>query len=195
MKTIEKLFIGIILLLIFGVFVFGSQFGTLFIIFNFFYRKVILKMTPSDSKLYSNFMMFDKIDDYKSLKKNENYEKAIRAIKEALLYGKKWVENDTLQYQEFSGVYEFLSDVYIDNGNYFYIKNDFKKALLNYIRADSILTHKEFVPKYPKVIKSDVYWNRYNMMLTYDKLLDYENYDIELDYLLDNYSKIKDTIE
>lgn len=102
---------------------------------------------------------------------------------------------DTLYYQDFSGTYEFLSDAYIDYGDDFYNRNDFKNALNNYIKADSILKHKEHKPKYVKSTESDIYWNRYNLLLTYNKLSDYDNYDIELDYLVDNYLKVKDTFD
>lgn len=162
--------------------------------FNAF-RYSLTKMTSPNSSLHNNLMMFDKINDYEKFKNDKRYKKAIKTAKEAILYGKRWRNYDTLQYQDFSGVYEFLSDAYIENGNHYFDNNNFIDALSNYIKADSILTHKEHKPNYEKATERDIYWNRYNLLLTYNKLLDYSNYDSELEYLIDNYSKVKDTID
>jgi len=88
-----------------------------------------------------------------------------------------------------------LSNAYIDYGHELFNKKDYKNALSNYIKADSVLTHKEYKPTYTKSIESTIYWNHYNILLTYNKLADYDNYDSELDYLLDNYLKVKDSID
>ncbi|MCD8443181.1 hypothetical protein LNI88_11300 [Tenacibaculum dicentrarchi] len=159
------------------------------------YRDFLLRMLKPDSSLSSNLLMFEKIDEYKKFINLKEYDQAIKKAKEAIVYGKKWRNYDTLYYQDFSGTYEFLSDAYIDYGDDFYNRNDFKNALNNYIKADSILTHKEHKPKYVKSTESDIYWNRYNLLLTYNKLSDYDNYDTELDYLVDNYLKVKDTFD
>lgn len=159
------------------------------------YRNFLLKMLSPDSSLSYNLLMFEKIDEYKDFMNLKKYELAIVKANKAILYGKKWRDYDTLYYQDFSGTYEFLSDAYIDYGDEFFNKNNFKNALSNYIKADSILTHKEHKPKYIKSTESDIYWNRYNLLLTYNKLLDYDNYDSELDYLVDNYLKVKDTFD
>lgn len=139
--------------------------------------------------------MFEKIGEYKKYMNLKEYDQAIIKAKEAIVYGKKWRNYDTLYYQDFSGTYEFLSDAYIDYGDDFYNRSDFKNALSNYTKADSILTHKEYKPKYVKSTESNIYWNRYNLLLTYNKLEDYDNYDSELDYLFDNYLKVKDTFD
>ncbi|WP_179377390.1 tetratricopeptide repeat protein [Winogradskyella wichelsiae] len=159
------------------------------------YRDFLLRMLRPDSSLSNNLLMFEKIDEYKKFMNLKAYDQAINKAKEAIVYGKKWRNYDTLYYQDFSGTYEFLSDAYIDYGDDFYNKNDFKNALNNYIKADSVLRHKEHKPKYVKSTESDIYWNRYNLLLTYNKLSDYDNYDSELDYLVDNYLKIKDTFD
>jgi hypothetical protein len=159
------------------------------------YRNFLLRMLTPDSSLSNSLLMFEKIDEYKDFMNLKKYDLAIIKANEAILYGKKWRDYDTLYYQDFSGTYEFLSDAYIDNGDEFFNKNDFKNALSNYIKADSVLTHKEHKPKYIESTESDIYWNRYNLLLTYNKLLDYDNYDSELDYLVDNYLKVKDTFD
>ena len=159
------------------------------------YRDFLLRMLKPDSSLSNNLLMFEKIDEYKKFMNLKEYDQAINKAKEAIVYGKKWRNYDTLYYQDFSGTYEFLSDAYIDYGDDFYNRNDFKNALNYYIKADSILTHKEHKPKYVKSTESDIYWNRYNLLLTYNKLSDYDNYDSELDYLVDNYLKVKDTFD
>tara|TARA_R110002072_G_scaffold302612_1_gene486748 strand:+ start:1734 stop:3887 length:2154 start_codon:yes stop_codon:yes gene_type:complete len=174
--------------------VFTSFFSFSSVHFNI-YRDFLLRMLMPDSSLSNNLLMFEKIDEYKKYMNLKEYEQAINKAKEAIVYGKKWRNYDTLYYQDFSGTYEFLSDAYIDYGDDFYNRNDFKNALNNYIKADSILTHKEHKPKYIKSTESDIYWNRYNLLLTYNKLLDYDNYDSELDYLVDNYLKVKDTFD
>lgn len=174
--------------------VFTSFFSFSSVHFNI-YRDFLLRMLMPDSSLSNNLLMFEKIDEYKKYMNLKEYDQAINKAKEAIVYGKKWRNYDTLYYQDFSGTYEFLSDAYIDYGDDFYNRNDFKNALNNYIKADSILTHKEHKPKYIKSTESDIYWNRYNLLLTYNKLLDYDNYDSELDYLVDNYLKVKDTFD
>lgn len=174
--------------------VFTSFFSFSSVFFNP-YRNLILSMLEPDSNLSNNFLMFEKIDEYKDFMNLKKYDLAIIKANEAILHGKKWREYDTLYYQDFSGTYEFLSDAYIDYGDEFFNKKDFKNALTNYIKADSILTHKEHKPKYVKATERDIYWNRYNLLLTYNKLTDYENYDSELSYLVDNYLKVKDSFD
>jgi hypothetical protein len=159
------------------------------------YRNLLLRMLTPDSSRSNNLLMFEKIDAYKGLMNSKKYDLAIVKANEAILYGKKWKAYDTLYYQYFSGTYEFLSDALIAYGDDFFTKNDFKNALSNYIKADSILNHKEHKPKYVKSIESKIYWNRYNLFLTYNKLLDYDNYDSEFDYLIANYLKVKDTFD
>lgn len=159
------------------------------------YRNFLLRMIKPDSSLSNNLLMFEKIDEYKEFMNLKEYDQAIKKAKEAIVYGKKWRNYDTLYYQDFSGTYEFLSVAYIDYGDDFYNRNDFKNALNNYIKADSILTHKEHKPQYVKSTESDIYWNRYNLLLTYNKLSDYDNYDSELDYLVNNYLKVKDSFD
>lgn len=174
--------------------VFTSFFSFSSVHFNT-YRDLLLRMLKPDSSLSNNLLMFEKIDEYKDFMNLKKYDLAIVKANEAILYGKKWRDYDTLYYQDFSGTYEFLSNAYIDYGDEFFNKNDFKNALSNYIKADSILTHKEHKPKYVKSTERDIYWNRYNLLLTYNKLSDYDNYDSELDYLVDNYLKVKDTFD
>ncbi|WP_055435345.1 hypothetical protein [Lacinutrix algicola] len=159
------------------------------------YRDFLLRMLTPDTSLSNNLLMFEKIDEYKGFMNLKKYDSAIVKANEAILYGKKWRDYDTLYYQDFSGTYEFLSDAYIDNGDEYFNKKDFKNALSNYIKADSILTHKEHKPKYVKSTESEIYWNHYNLFLTYNKLLDYDNYDSEFEYLIENYSKVKDTFD
>ncbi|WP_179318317.1 hypothetical protein [Winogradskyella helgolandensis] len=174
--------------------VFTSFFSFSSIHFNT-YRDFLLRMLKPDSSLSNNLLMFEKIDEYEDFMNLKKYDLAIVKANEAIIYGKKWRDYDTLYYQDFSGAYEFLSDAYIDYGDEFFNKNDFKDALSNYIKADSILTHKEFKPKYVESTEGDIYWNRYNLLLTYNKLLDYDAYDSELDYLVDNYLKVKDSFD
>lgn len=174
--------------------VFTSFFAFSSVHFNA-YRSLLLRMLTPDSSLSNNLLMFEKIDKYEEYMNLKEYKLAIIKANEAILCGKKWKNYDTLYYQDFSGTYKFLSNAYIDNGNAFFNKDDFKNALSNYIKADSVLTHKEHKPKYVKSTESDIYWNRYNLLLTYNKLLDYHNYDSQLDYLVDNYFKVKDTFD
>jgi hypothetical protein len=174
--------------------VFTSFFSFSSVHFNT-YRDLLLRMLKPDSSLSNNLIMFEKIDEYKDFMNLKKYALAIVKANEAIVYGKKWRDYDTLYYQDFSGTYEFLSNAYIDYGDEFFNKNDFKNALSNYIKADSILTHKEHKPKYVESTERNIYWNRYNLLLTYNKLSDYDNYDSELDYLVDNYLKVKDTFD
>lgn len=159
------------------------------------YRNVLLRMLTPDSNLYYNLLMFEKIDEYNSLMNSKEYNKAISKAKEAIIYGKKWRDYNISDYQDFSGTYEFLANAYTKNGDLYFDRNNFKSALSNYIKADSVLTHKEHKPKYVKSIESEIYWNRYNLLRTYDKLLDYDNYESELKFLLENFLKVKDTID
>ncbi|WP_378184976.1 hypothetical protein ACE939_08860 [Aquimarina sp. W85] len=159
------------------------------------YRNILLTMVTPNSSVHNNLLMFDRIDKYEDSMNSKKYDKAITNAKEAILYGKEWRNYDTLYYQDFSGAYEFLADAYIANAGSFYDNKNYPIALKNYIKADSILTHKENKPKYIKSTESDIYWNRYNLLLTYNKLLDYDNYDSEFEYLIDNYLKVKDTVD
>jgi hypothetical protein len=152
-------------------------------------------MENPESSLYKNFLMFDKIMEYERFMENKKYPEAIIAAEQSIIYGKEWKGYDTLYYEDFSGTFEKLADAYVKNGDSLYTKRDYNTALINYLQADSILTHKEHIPKYPKATESDIYWNRYNLLLTYNKLSDNKNYDLEVDYLANNYSKVKDTVD
>ncbi len=174
--------------------VFTSFFSLSSVHFNA-YRNLLLRMLTPDSNLSNNLLMFEKTGEYNDFMNLKKYDLAIVKAKEAILCGKKRKDYDTLYYQDFSGTYKYLSNAYIANGDKFFDKNDFKNALSNYIKADSVLTHKEHKPKYVKSTKTYIYWNHYNLLLTYNKLLDYDNYDSELDYLVDNYLKVKDTCD
>jgi len=159
------------------------------------YRNVLLRMVSPDQGLSKNLLMFDKINAYNTFIDNEDYENAIIVAKQGIEYGKQWRNYDTLYYQDFSGAYEFLAEAYKKLGHRFYDKKDYENALVNYIRADSVFAHEEHVPKYPENNKSDIYWNRYNLLLTYSRLGRDEDFDRELDYLLEYYDAVKDSID
>lgn len=172
-----------------------TSFFTFSSIYNSFYRDILKRITKDDASLTANLLMFDAIDTYKKSMKYGNYDVGIEAAKKAISYGKKWRDYDISSYQDFSGAYEFLAEAYIRKGSEFFDNTHYKQALQNYRLADSVFNVKEFMPKYPKVTKKDIYSNRWNLLTVYDKLGDYENYDKEFEFLTENYSKIKDTID
>jgi hypothetical protein len=158
-------------------------------------RFLLKKISGKKTSLTYNLLMFDEIDNYDAFMDNKNYLEAINSAKKSVEYGKKWRNYDTIYYEDFSGTYEFLSKAYIQRGNKLYTNWDYLSALKNYRSADSVLKHKEHIPRYPKATKSDIYWNRWNLLKTYDRLNDFENYDREIDFLLTNYHNVKDTID
>ena len=172
-----------------------TSFFTFSSIHFYLYRNILLRMVTPDSNLHYNFLMFEKISEYKNSMTLKNYDQAIIEAKDAIEYGKKWKDYDIAYYQDFSGAYEFLANAYIENGDKHYNANNFVTALSNYKKADSILAHKEHQPHYVKSNKRDIYWNHYNLLLVYDKLDDYDNYDAEFDFLVDHYLTVKDSID
>jgi tetratricopeptide (TPR) repeat protein len=154
------------------------------------YRTILKKFVNSENQLYSNFLMFDDISNYHYFIKNKKYDKAIIASEHAIVNGKKWKEYDTLRYEEFSGTYEFLANAYVLRGHKFYDEKNFDLALENYNKADSVYNHKEHIPRFPKS-----YWNRWNVLKTQNMLQDNDSYDESVDFIINNYSSVKDSID
>lgn len=164
-------------------------------IYNSLNRLLLKKISGDESLLTYNLLMFDEIIEYDNYMDEENYLEAIESAKRSIEYGKKWRDYDTLYYMDFSGTYEKLSDAFIERGHELFNKGNYDLAKKNYLAADSVLNHKEHKPAYPKYTQEDIYWNKWNLLKTYNKLNNYEKYDIELDYLIENYSKVKDTVD
>ncbi|WP_053991589.1 hypothetical protein [Mangrovimonas sp. TPBH4] len=159
------------------------------------YRIVLQRMTEPESSLSKNLLMFEKVNEYENFLESKDYKNAILSAKQGIIYGKEWRDYDREYYQDFSGLYEFLAEAYIGLGDSLYDTKDYSSALRNYQLADSVLTHNEHIPQYPKATESDIYWNRYNLLLTYNKLSYLDSYDTELNYLLDNYFEVKDSVD
>jgi tetratricopeptide (TPR) repeat protein len=159
------------------------------------YRYVLLQMSEPESYVYENISMFNDLEKSNDYKQKGDYEEAITCAKNAIQHGKNWLDYDTTQYKSISGAYEKLAKIYIDYGDHFYGKKFYEEAIDSYLKADSVFNHKDHVPAFAKATKSDIYWNRYNLLLVYDKMEDYENYDTEMELLISSYSDVKDTLD
>jgi len=137
--------------------------------------------------------MFDEIENYKTFIGDKEYDKAIIAAEKAIRHRKDWRDYDIEYYEDFSGAYEFLAEAYIKKGHMLYDEAKYNLALENYINADSVLNLEEHKPKYPEATKSDIFWNKFSILKTYNKLKDYVNYDKSIDFFIDEYSETEDS--
>ena len=159
------------------------------------YRYVLLQMSEPESYVYENISMLNDFEKSKAYKQKGDYEDAIMYAKNAIQHGKNWLDYDTTQYESISGAYEKLAEIYIEYGDHYYDRQLYESAISNYLKADSVFNHKDHVPAFAKATKSNIYWNRYNLLLAYDKMEDYENYDTEMELLISNYNEVKDTVD
>jgi tetratricopeptide (TPR) repeat protein len=159
------------------------------------YRYVLLQMSEPESYVYENISIFNDLEKSKEFTQKGDYESAITYAKSAIQHGKNWLDYDTSQYKSISGTYEKLAEIYMDYGDQYYNQKSYEEAIINYLKADSVFSHKDHVPAFAKATKSDIYWNRYNLLLAYDKIENYENYDTEMELLISNYSDVKDTLD
>ncbi|EDM45722.1 hypothetical protein SCB49_07932 [unidentified eubacterium SCB49] len=157
------------------------------------YRFVLKKLVSPETLLFSNFKMFDEIENYKTFIEDKEYDKAIIAAEKAIKHGKDWRDYDIEYYEDFSGAYEFLAEAYIKKGHKLYDEAKYNLALENYINADSVLNLEEHKPKYPEATKSDIFWNKFSILKTYNNLKDYVNYDKSIDFFIDEYSETEDS--
>lgn len=159
------------------------------------YRYVLLQMSKPESKIYENISMFNEIKKSEESSQRGDYKNAIKYAQNSIKHGKNWLDYDVSRYKSISGVYEKLARVYIEYGNHYYDKQLYDNAITNYLKADSVFNHKEHVPAFAKATKSDIYWNRYNLLLAFDKVADYDSYDTELNFLISDYASVKDTLD
>lgn len=161
---------------------------------NDIYRYIIKNLTDHESYLYFNIKMFDEVSKYEDNIANNNYDTAIQAAKSAITYGKKWKNYEKNEYQYFSGTYDMLYKSYTKKAQHLYDNKKYNEALKNYFLVDSIFNLKEYKTDFLKKKKTNLYWNRFDILKSYNKINDFTSYDIEINYIIENYSKHNDSI-
>ncbi|MBA6155323.1 tetratricopeptide repeat protein [Tenacibaculum sp. S7007] len=161
---------------------------------NDIYRYIIKNLTDHESYLYFNIKMFDEVSKYEDNIANNNYDTAIQAAKSAITYGKKWKNYEKNEYQYFSGTYDMLYKSYTKKAQHLYDNKKYNEALKNYFLVDSIFNLKEYKTDFLKKKKTNQYWNRFDILKSYNKINDFTSYDIEINYIIENYSKHNDSI-
>lgn len=163
--------------------------------YNDLYRWCIQEMN-TDNQLYNNMRMFDQTEKYSIAIEKKDFKKGIKHALEAKKYGEEWIKNNfNEEYDRIGQAYDNLFLAYRDYGDTLFDGKQYEKALVNYYKADSLFNESHyniFLNDYDKELS---YWNKARIAKTYIELYEHDKTDSIYNYLIESYSKVKDTID
>jgi len=140
--------------------------------------------------------MFDEAEKYDQTIEEKKYDKSIIHAINAHKYGNHWLKlNHSEEYDRIGKTYSNLFLAYRNYGDTLFNVNDFEKALINYYKADSLYNKSHYNTYLNDYDKELSYWNKSRIAEAYISLYEHDKTDSIYNYLIDNYSKVKDTID
>jgi len=163
--------------------------------YNDVYRWFVQEIN-ADNQLSNNMKMFGETKKYNKALEEKDFENGIKHAIKANKYGETWIKhNFNEEYDRIGKTYNNIFLAYRDYGDTLFNANKFEKALIYYTKADSLYNkshYNTFLNDYDKELS---YWNKARIAEAYIELYEHDKTDSIYNYLIENYSKVKDTID
>jgi len=140
--------------------------------------------------------MFNEVEKHDIAIEKKDFKTGLKHAKKANKYGKEFIKPHFKgEYNRIGKTYSNLFLAYRDYGDTLFNSNQIKEALTNYYKADSLYNkshYNSFLSNYDKELS---YWNKSRIAEAYIELYEHDKSDSVYNYLIENYSKVKDTID